>query len=597
MSYIAPLDDMRFVLNHLAGLPEIAALPGLEDAQPELVEAILTEAARFACEVLGPLNATGDRQGCRWADGKVSTPDGFPQAYRQFIDAGWNGMPASADIGGQGLPAVVSSAVAEMWKSANLAFSLCQMLTMGAVHALEEHASDEIKQRFLPRLVTGEWTGTMNLTEPQAGSDLSAVRMRAEPDGEAHRLFGSKIFITWGEHDVAENIIHLVLARLPDAPPGTRGISLFVAPKFLVNPDGGLGVRNDLICSSIEHKLGIHGSPTAVMSYGDDKGAVAYLVGAPNHGLEYMFTMMNHSRLNVGLEGVAVSEAAYQTAVRYARERIQGRPIGSDAPAPIIHHPDVQRMLMDMKARTEAMRALAYCTAACMDRALHHPDAAQRAQNQGRLDLLTPVVKGWCTENSIMIASAGMQVHGGVGYVEETGAAQYLRDARITTIYEGTTGIQANDLIGRKLARDKGVNAGALISDMNADLDALEPANDVDLVAIRFGLSNALVAFREATDWMLANHDSHPREAAAGAVPYLKLMGTVTGGWQMARAARIAHRLLGTSEENAGFLRAKIGTARFYASHAAWDVQRCRPNVRRPPGWLWNWLALEKDTR
>jgi alkylation response protein AidB-like acyl-CoA dehydrogenase len=579
VTYAAPLDDMRFVLSHLAGLPEIATFPGFEEADPELVDAILTEAARFAAEVLAPLNATGDRQGCRWDGGKVATPDGFPEAYRQFIEAGWHAMPASPDIGGQGLPALVSSAVAEMWKSANLAFSLCQMLTMGAVQALAHHASDELKQRFLPKLVAGEWTGTMNLTEPQAGSDLSAIRARAGPDGDHYRLFGSKIFITWGEHDVAENIIHLVLARLPDAPPGTRGISLFAAPKFLVNPDGSLGSRNDLVCASIEHKLGIHGSPTAVMSYGDKEGAIAYLVGQPNRGLEYMFTMMNHARLLVGLEGVAISEAAYQKAVEYARNRVQGKPIGSAERAPIIQHPDVRRMLMDMKARTEAMRALAYCTAACMDRAQHHPDAAERARNNGRVELLTPVVKGWCSESSIMIASNGIQVHGGMGYVEETGAAQHLRDARITTIYEGTTGIQANDLIGRKLARDKGVNAGALIRDMKAELEALASTNDTDLAAIRSGLRAALRAFEEATSWMLAHYESDPREAAAGAVPCLRLIGAVTGGWLMARAARIARDLLASGEESAAFLRAKIATARFYAEHVLPEAETSRDEI------------------
>jgi 3-(methylthio)propanoyl-CoA dehydrogenase len=579
VTYAAPLDEMRFVLKYLAGLPEIATFVGFEEAEPELVEAILTEAARFAGEVLAPLNATGDREGVRWADGKVSTPDGFPAAYRQFIEAGWHGMPASPEIGGQGMPAVVSGAVSEMWKSSNLAFSLCQMLTMGAVAALAHHGSDAIQQRYLPKMVAGEWTGTMNLTEPQAGSDLSTIRTRAEPDGDHYRLFGSKIFISWGEHDLAENVIHLVLARLPDGPPGTRGISLFVAPKFLVNTDGSLGARNDLVCSSVEHKLGIHGSPTAVMSYGDKEGAVAYLVGQPNRGLEYMFTMMNHARLNVGLEGVAVSEAAYQKAAGYARERVQGTPVGGAKPATIIHHPDVRRMLMDMRARTEAMRALAYCTLACIDRAQHHPDAAERARNQGRVELLTPVVKGWCTENSVMIASTGIRVHGGVGYIEETGAAQYLRDATITTIYEGTTGIQANDLIGRKLARDKGVNAAALLRDMKAELEALGANNDTNLSVIRSALTTALNAFEEATLWMLAHYDSNPRDAAAGGVPYLKLCGTVSGGWQMARAARIAHNLLASGEENAAFLRAKIVTARFYAEHVMPEVRTYRDEI------------------
>jgi alkylation response protein AidB-like acyl-CoA dehydrogenase len=579
MSYTAPLDDMRFVLTHLAGLPEIATFAGFEEAEPELVEAVLIEAARFAADVLAPLNGPGDRQGCRWTGGAVATPDGFPAAYRQFVEAGWHGMPASPSIGGQGMPAVVSSAVAEMWKSANLSFSLCQMLTLGAVQALAHHASDDIQQRYLPKLVAGTWTGTMNLTEPQAGSDLSVIRTRAEPDGDRYRLFGTKIFITWGEHDVAENIIHLVLARLPDAPAGTRGISLFVAPKFLVNPDGSLGARNDLVCSSIEHKLGIHGSPTAVMSFGDKEGAIAYLVGQPNRGLEYMFTMMNLARLNVGLEGVAVSEAAYQKAAGYARDRVQGKPIGSTQAAPIIRHPDVRRMLMDMRARTEAMRALAYCTAASMDRAEHHPDAAERARNQGRVELLTPVVKGWSTESSIMIASTGIQVHGGMGYVEETGAAQYLRDARITTIYEGTTGIQANDLIGRKLARNKGANAGQLIRDMQAEVEALGSINDTELASIRAALAVALEAFQEATGWMLAHYDSDPREAAAGAEPYLKITGTVAGGWQMARAARIARRLLASDGENAGFLRGKIATALFYAAHVLPEAGALRDEI------------------
>jgi alkylation response protein AidB-like acyl-CoA dehydrogenase len=579
MTYVAPLDEMRFVLDHLAGLPEIATLPGYEDAQPDVVEAILTEAGRFAAEVLAPLNATGDRQGCRWEDGRVTTPDGFPQAYRQFVDAGWHAMPASPDIGGQGMPAVLSSAVAEMWKSANLAFSLSQMLTIGAVEALAHHASNDLKARFLPKMVAGEWTGTMNLTESQAGSDLSTVRTRAEPDGERYRLFGTKIFITWGEHDVAENIIHLVLARLPDAPAGTRGISLFVAPKFLVAADGSLGARNDLLCVSIEHKLGIHASPTAIMSYGDKGGAIAYLVGEPNRGLEYMFTMMNHARLNVGLEGVAVAEAAYQKAVAYARTRVQGKPIGGSERATIIHHPDVRRMLMDMKARTEAMRALAYFAAGCMDRARHHSDPDERRRNQGRVEFLTPVVKGWSTETSILVASTGIQVHGGMGYVEETGAAQYFRDARITTIYEGTTGIQALDLIGRKLVRDKGVNAAALIGDMKAEVAALASTNDPDLAAIGSALKTGLKSFQDATEWLLANHDRHPREAAAGATPYLKLTGVVAGGWQMARAARIARELTQAGATDDAFLRGKIATSRFHAEHVLPEAEAWRLEV------------------
>jgi alkylation response protein AidB-like acyl-CoA dehydrogenase len=563
MSYAAPLDDMGFVLRHVAGLADIAALPGCGEAGPELVDAILDEAARFAGDILAPLNATGDRQGSRWAENKVTTPDGFPAAYRQFVEAGWHAMPARTEFGGQGLPVVVSSAVAEMWKSANLAFSLCQMLTMGAVEALAHHASAELQNRFIPKMVKGVWTGTMNLTEPQAGSDLSAIRCRAVADGEKYRLFGTKIFITWGEHDVAENIVHMVLARLPDAPAGTRGISLFVVPKFLVRADGGLGERNDLVCASIEHKLGIHASPTAVMAYGERAGAVGYLVGEPNRGLEYMFTMMNHARLNVGLEGLAVAERAYQQAVAYARTRVQGRPIGSTTPGPIIGHPDVRRMLMDMKSRIEAMRALAYHAAGCMDRARHHPNPAVRARNQGEVDFLTPVIKGWCTESGISIASMALQVHGGMGYIEETGAAQYLRDARITTIYEGTTGIQANDLIGRKLARNGGVQAAALVAEIDAELAALDETNGVALAAIAERLRAARTDFAAATEWLLTHAEG---EAAVGAVPYLHLTGTVAGGWLMARSARIASRLA-DGDSDQGFLRAKVTTARFYAEH------------------------------
>jgi alkylation response protein AidB-like acyl-CoA dehydrogenase len=591
MTYAAPLDDMRFVLSHLAGLPEIAEFPIFTESDPDLIEAILIEAARFAAEVLEPLNASGDRQGCRWVGGRVTTPDGFPQAYRTFIDAGWNAMPAGTDIGGQGMPALLSSAVAEMWKSANLAFSLCQMLTLGAVELLARHGSPELQKRFLAKMVEGVWTGTMNLTEPQAGSDLSAVRTRAEPDGAQYRLYGSKIFITWGEQDLSDNIIHLVLARLPDAPAGTRGMSLFVAPKFLVNPDGTPGPRNDLICASIEHKLGIHGCATAVMSYGDNTGAIAYLVGEPNRGLEYMFTMMNHARLNVGLEGVAISEAAYQKAVAHARSRVQGKPIGGHTGMAIIHHPDVRRMLMDMKARTEAMRALAYYVAGCMDRGRHHPDAAIRSRNQSLVDLLTPVVKGWCTETAIEVASTGIQVQGGMGYVEETGAAQYLRDARITTIYEGTTGIQALDLIGRKLFRDKGLNAAALVADMLIQTVGLAADDNPDLAAIGEGIRAAILSFENATLWMLQHYDTMPREAAAGAVPYLKLMGVVAGGWQMARAARIADEMLRSATESAAFLRGKIATARFYIEHVLPEASAWHDEVTKGAA---STLALEE---
>ena len=591
-TYVAPTRDMLFVMNELADLAEVAALPGNEEATPDLVEAILDEAARFATEVLAPINAQGDRQGCACKDGHVTTADGFKAAYSKFVESGWNAMPCSPDFGGQGLPSLVSTAVLEMWKASNMAFSLCQMLTLGAVAAIAHHGSERDRQRYLPKMVSGEWTGTMNLTESQAGSDLSAVRTKAEPEGDHYRISGTKIFITWGEHDMAENIIHMVLARLPDAPEGTQGISLFVVPKFLVNDDGSLGPRNDLICASIEHKMGIHGSPTAVMAFGENEGAIGYLVGEANRGLGCMFTMMNHARLNVGLEGVAISERAYQQALGYARERIQSRPIGatSGAPVAIIQHPDVRRMLMDMKARIEAMRALAYFVAAQMDKAQSHPDAAERQKCQAMTDLLTPVVKGWCTENALNITSTGIQVHGGVGFIEETGACQHMRDARITTIYEGTTGIQANDLIGRKVARDQGAAVHLLLGEMNATLVALEAAGDQDLRVIAGSLQGGTVALETATGWLLSIYKCDPTSAAAGAVPYLKLFGTVTGGWLMARAALVAAAKQATSGSD--FYGAKKVTARFYAEHVLPEAHAFRKAIVDGAGSV---LALDES--
>lgn len=590
-TYVAPTRDMLFAMNELVGLAEIAALPGNEEATPDLVEAILEEAAKFATEVLAPINAQGDRQGCTCKDGDVTTADGFQAAYRKFVESGWNAMPASPEFGGQGLPSLVSTAVLEMWKASNMAFSLCQMLTLGAIAALENHGSERDRQLYLPKMVSGEWTGTMNLTESQAGSDLSAVRTKAEPEGDHYRITGTKIFITWGEHDMAENIIHMVLARLPDAPEGTKGISLFVVPKFLVNADGSLGRRNDLVCASIEHKMGIHGSPTAVMAFGENEGAIGYLVGEANRGLACMFTMMNHARHNVGLEGVAISERAYQQALGFARERVQGRPIGatSGGPVAIIRHPDVRRMLMNMKARIEAMRALAYFTAAQMDKAHSHPDAAEREKHQAMTDLLTPVVKGWCTENAIDITSTGIQVHGGVGFIEETGACQHMRDARITTIYEGTTGIQANDLIGRKVARDQGATVKLLLAEMNDTLAALEEARDNELKAIGESLLGGTMALEKATAWLLATYDRDPASAAAGAVPYLKLFGTVTGGWLMARAALVATTKL--ESPDADFSRAKKITARFYAEHVLPEAQLYREAIVNGAGSV---LALDE---
>ena len=567
-TYIAPVREMLFTMNALAGLDEIAGLPGNEEISPDLVEAILDEAGKFATEVLAPINASGDRQGNTWRDGEVSTADGFKEAYTSFCETGWNGMPASTEFGGQGLPVTVSTAVLEMWKSANMSFSLCQMLTLGAVEAIAHHGSDELKNTFLPNMVAGTWTGTMNLTEPQAGSDLAAVRTKAEPRGDgSYAITGTKIFITWGEHDMAENIVHLVLARLPDAPPGVKGISLFVAPKFLVNADGSLGARNDLVCASIEHKMGIHASATAVMAFGEKDGAIGYLVGEPNRGLEYMFTMMNHARLNVGLEGVGIAERAYQQAVGYARERIQGRIVGdaSGEKKPILHHPDVRRMLMDMKARTEATRAIAYYVAGCMDRAKSHPDENTRGASQRRLELLTPVVKGWCTEVAQGVTWNGIQVHGGMGFIEETGACQHMRDARITTIYEGTTAIQANDLIGRKVAREGGHAMRALLEDMAATRAALDRHTDAQMRSIGAALGVGMSALGEATDWLLANYDAQPQAAAAGAVPFLKLAGTVTGAWLMARAAQLAFEQLTASDD--GFYGAKLITTRYFVEH------------------------------
>ncbi|MEK7874775.1 MAG: acyl-CoA dehydrogenase family protein, partial [Pseudomonadota bacterium] len=443
--YAAPVKDMQFVIKELVGLDQISAIPECAEVTAELVDAVLEEARKFAAAVLDPLNRSGDREGVRLVDGKVVVPQGFSEAYRQFVAGGWNGLAGQTEFGGQGLPHVVAMPVQEMWNSANMAFCLCPMLTSGVLEALRLRGSDAQKKMFLPRLTSGEWSGTMNLTEPQAGSDLSAVRARAVPEGDHYRIHGTKIFITWGEHDMAENIIHLVLARTPGAPEGVKGISLFIVPKYLVNADGSLGERNDVKCVSLEHKLGIHASPTCVLAYGDSKGAVGYLVGEENRGLETMFIMMNHARLGVGLEGVALAERAYQHALEYAKTRVQGRAIGqkSGERVTIIHHPDVRRMLMAMKAQTEAMRALAYTASAALDLSRHHPDGKERRRNQALVDLLIPVVKGWCTESSIELASTGIQIHGGMGFVEETGAAQFLRDARITTIYEGTTGIQA----------------------------------------------------------------------------------------------------------------------------------------------------------
>ncbi len=565
-AYIAPLKDMKFVINELAGLDEVAKLPGCEEVNAELVDAVLGEAAKFAQEVLEPLNRVGDKEGAKLADHVVTSADGFKAAYKQFCEAGWNGLSGMTEYGGQGLPHIVANPVQEMWNASNMAFCLCPMLTSGVLEAMAHHGSPEQLQRYVPKLTSGEWTGTMNLTEPQAGSDLAAVRTRAVPEGDHYKISGTKIFITWGEHDMASNIVHLVLARLPDAPEGVKGISLFIVPKFLLNADGSVGSRNDVKCISIEHKLGINASPTCVMQYGDAGGAVGYLVGEPNRGLEYMFTMMNHARLGVGLEGVAVAERAYQHALEYAKTRVQGRAVGQRGGdrVTIIHHPDVRRMLMHMKSQIEAMRALAYLSAATLDKAKHHPDAAEKRRHQAVIDLLIPVVKAWCTEQCVEIASTGVQIHGGMGFVEETGAAQYLRDARITTIYEGTTGIQANDLVGRKVGYEKGATALALIADMRKTAGALAAG---ELAAIGKSLADAINALEDATRWIVDTFQKNPNGVFAVAVPYLKLFGTVGGGWMMARAAQVAQRKAAEPGADKSFYEAKGVTARFYCEH------------------------------
>lgn len=568
--YIAPIRDMQFVMQELAGLDEVGALPGCEEVTPDLVDAILEEANKLASEVLSPLNVVGDREGAKWSDGQVSTAPGWTQAYEQFVAGGWPGLAMESEYGGQGLPKLVSTAVNEMWKASNMAFSLCPMLTTGAIEALILRGSDVQKSAYLEKMVSGEWTGTMNLTEPQAGSDLAAVRSRAEPQGDGtYKIFGQKIFITYGDHDLTDNIIHLVLARLPDAPEGVKGISLFVVPKFLLNPDGSPGARNDVHCVSIEHKLGIHASPTCVLAFGDKGGAIGELVGEPNRGLEYMFIMMNAARFAVGLEGVALAERAYQQAVAYAKERVQGTELGvrGGGKVAIIRHPDVRRMLMSMRSQVEAMRAVAYVVASATDKATRAADEAVRAQNQAFVDLMIPIVKGWSTEVSIEVASTGVQVHGGMGFIEETGAAQHLRDARITTIYEGTTAIQANDLIGRKIAREQGQTIRAVIEDIRQLDTALAAQPGADFAAIRGSLASATDALAQAVDYVLATFGVNIKAASVGAVPFLRLFGYVAGGWQMARAALKAQAHLDAGDGDGKFYQAKLTTARFYADH------------------------------
>lgn len=576
MAYNAPIKDIEFVLNHVVKIDEIAALPGFEDATEDMVSAILEESGKFTRDVLAPLNRLGDEQGSQWSEEGVKTPDGWADAYHQFCDNGWNSLSFPQQYGGQGLPMCVSAAVQEMWHASNMSFGLCPLLTQGAVDAIDHHASDELKQTYLPNMVEGKWSGTMNLTEPQAGSDLAAIRSRAEPKDEHFLISGQKIYITYGEHDMTENIVHLVLARLPDAPEGVKGISLFIVPKFLVNDDGSIGERNDVRCISIEHKLGIHASPTCVMSYGDNGGAIGYLVGKEHHGLAYMFTMMNQARHAVGVEGYSIAEGAYQKAREYAFDRKQGKTLlgKSEDDQAIVNHPDVRRILMTMRSNIEAMRALGLECAGAFDRGRNHPDEEVRAYQVRRGELLTPLVKGWSTELGVELCSLGVQIHGGMGFIEETGAAQFLRDARITPIYEGTTAIQANDLIGRKTARDGGQGMSELLADITATQQELEKSNQGELQAIAALLADAVSAATEATEWLLAQTDQ--AKAAASSVEYLMLNGRLVGGWVMARMAMAANTMLGEADADQEYAQARITLAKYYAEHVLPTVRASR---------------------
>ncbi len=574
-TYRAPLADMQFLMETIAPIDALAKLPGYEDASKDTVFAVIEQAGAFATGVLDPLNWPGDRVGAQHnkTNFSVKTPPGWKEAYKQFAEAGWNSLPVPQTYGGMGLPRLVATATEEMWHAANMAFALCPLLTQGATEALMLAGSDALKDKYLRRMVSGEWTGTMNLTEPQAGSDLALVRTSATPAHDAalghhYRVKGQKIYITYGEHDMTDNIVHLVLARLPDALEGVKGISLFVVPKFLVNDDGSLGKRNDVYCASIEHKLGIHASPTAVLMFGENDGAIGYMVGEPNRGLEYMFIMMNLARYSVGIEGIGISERAYQRAVHYAKDRVQSRDVGGKGgknSVSIIHHPDVRRMLMSMRSQTEAMRALAFFTGYAFDVAHMHPDEAQRKQMNALCDLMIPIVKGWSTDCAQNVTYDGVQIHGGMGFIEETGAAQHYRDARITTIYEGTTAIQANDLIGRKMAREGGATAKAVIAEMRKFAASLAKSSDAHLQAVNAQFVPAIDALERATEWNIANFATNTYGAFAGSVPMLKMYGIVCGGWQLARAAHAAAERIANNEGDAAFNKNKIATMRFYA--------------------------------
>jgi 3-(methylthio)propanoyl-CoA dehydrogenase len=586
MSYNAPVKDMMFVLKELAGLEQVSQLPGCEDANEETVDAVLNENAKFTSEVVAPLNWSGDVEAAKWKDGVVTTAKGFKEAFKAFGEQGWQGLQHPTEFGGQGLPKLVATPCMEMVNGSNLSFALCPLLTDGAIEALLVAGSQELKDTYIPKMISGEWTGTMNLTEPQAGSDLSLVRSKAVPQGDGtYRISGQKIYITYGEHDMAGNIVHLVLARTPDAPEGVKGISLFVVPKFLVNEDGSLGKRNDVYCASIEHKLGIKASPTAVLLYGDNKGevgqgAVGYLVGEENKGLQYMFVMMNAARFQVGVQGIGVAERAYQQAVQYAKDRVQSRPVDGSAneAVAIIHHPDVKRMLLSMRSQVEAARAMACVAGAAYDAAHNHPDEATRKQNQAVYEFMVPLVKGWSTEMSIEVASTGVQVHGGMGFIEETGAAQHYRDAKILTIYEGTTAIQANDLVGRKTSRDGGALVKGLCAEIARTVAQLNESGSEHAKAVAVRLDAAREAFLETAQFVVDNMKSNPNAVFAGSVPYLMLAGGTVAGWQMGRALLAAEGKIKSGETDS-FYKDKILTARFFADHVLSKVPGQKDSV------------------
>ncbi len=581
MSYIAPVKDMLFNMEHLAQIDQVAQLPGFEDAGLDTAQAVLEECAKLNESVIAPLNWAGDQNPSSFKDGVVTTTPGFKEAFKQYVEGGWQALQHPVAYGGQGLPKTIGAACCEILNSANMSFALCPLLTDGATEALLTAGSDDLKAVYLEKLVSGEWTGTMNLTEPQAGSDLSLVRTRAEPQPDGtYKVFGTKIYITYGEHDMADNIVHLVLARVQGAPEGVKGISLFVVPKFLVNADGSLGARNDVHCVSIEHKMGIKASPTAVLQYGDHGGAVGYLVGEENRGLEYMFIMMNAARYAVGLQGIAIAERAYQHAVQYAKDRVQSRPVdGSmNTSAPIIHHPDVRRMLMTIRSLTEGCRAMATVAAAAYDAAHAHPDASARQQNAAFYEFMVPLIKGYSTEMSLEATSLGVQVHGGMGFIEETGAAQYYRDAKILTIYEGTTAIQANDLVGRKTARDGGQTAKAIAAQIEkTEADLLANGSD-HAVAVAHRLQAAREAFVDVVNFVAGNTKASPNAVFSGSVPYLMLAGNLMAGWQLARSLLVAQAQAQAGNDVA-FMNAKISTARFYADHLLTRIPGQRDSI------------------